>query len=56
MDHLNETQPMTQADSAEATPQQRAHWNQWVWFTGMTKKGIVAVAILTIVALLFITR
>jgi hypothetical protein len=56
MDHAQETEPMTQAASNEATPEQRAHWNQWVWFTSMTKKGIVVVAIITIVAVLFITR
>ena len=51
MDHAHEAQPMTEAATApEATPAQRAHWNQWVWFTSMTKKGIVVVAIITIIA------
>jgi hypothetical protein len=54
MDHVE--QPMTEAASAVATPEQRAHWNNWVWFTGMTKKGIVVVAIITCVAVFFITR
>jgi hypothetical protein len=56
MDHVQESQPMTEAATAEATPAQRAHWTQWVWFTSMTKKGIVVVAIITCVALFFITR
>ena len=53
MDHT-EHHPETTAASNLATPEQRAHWNNWVWFTGMTKKGIVVVLAITCLALYFI--
>jgi hypothetical protein len=34
----------------------RDHWNTWAWFTSMTKKGIVLVTIITVVAVYFIVR
>jgi hypothetical protein len=36
--------------------QVREHWATWQWFTGMTKTGIILVAIVVIVAVFFVTR